>query len=69
MIIRSTMDPITLVEVQDPHHAPCVYDGDGENGLEVYFENEEHRQLYLHMEMEGHKVLKGDDTADYVAEG
>jgi len=45
MIIRTTTDPITLHEVPDPENHPCVYDGDGVNSLEIYFENEENRQL------------------------
>ncbi len=70
MHIRSTTDPITLQDVPDPEQHPCVYDGDGENGLEVYFENEENRQMYLNLKVEGHnKILKGDDSDDYVAEG
>ena len=69
MIIRTTTDPISLVEVTDPENHPCVYDGDGENGLEIYFENEENRQIYLDMKNDGNIVLKGDDSDDYVAEG
>ena len=37
MIIRTTTDPISMNEVSDPESHPCVYDGDGENGLEIYF--------------------------------
>ncbi len=69
MLIRTTTDPISNREVPDPEKHPCVYDGDGENGLEIYFENEENRQMYLNMKMEGNIVLKGDDSEDYVAEG
>jgi len=69
MHIRSTTDPITLRDVQDPEHHPCVYDGDGINGLEIYFENEKNKQLYLAMELEDKKVLMGNDSDDYVAEG
>jgi hypothetical protein len=69
MIIRTTTDPISNCEVLNPEDHPCVYDGDGENGLEIYFETEENRQMYLNMEMEGNIVLKGDDSDDYVAEG
>ena len=69
MIIRTTTDPISNREVLNPDDHPCVYDGDGENGLEIYFENEQNRQMYLNMEMEGNIVLKGDDSDDYVAEG
>jgi len=69
MHIRTTTDPITLRDVHDPEHHPCVYDGDGINGLEIYFENEKNKQLYLAMELEDKKILIGNDTDDYVAEG
>ncbi len=69
MIIRTTTDPISGRDVPDPEHHPCVYEGDGDNGLEIYFENEENRQAYLQTKLEGNIVLKGDDSEDYVAEG
>lgn len=69
MHIRTTTDPITLHEVSDPEHHPCFYDGDGKNGLEIYFENEENKRLYMEMETEDHKIVQGNDTDDYVAEG
>jgi hypothetical protein len=69
MHIRSTTDPITLREVPDPDNHPCVYDGDGDNGLEIYFENEQNRRAYLDMELEDIKILMGDDSEDYVAHG
>lgn len=69
MIIRTTTDPISLVDVPDPENHPCVYDGDGDNGLEIYFENEQNRQIYLNMKNDGHIVLQGDDSEDYIAEG
>ena len=69
MIIRTTTDPMTLRDVINPEQHPCVYEGDGEDGLEIYFENEHNRQEYLKMEMEQRKIVKGTDTEDYVAEG
>jgi hypothetical protein len=54
MHIRTTLDPISLHEVPDPENHPCLYEGDGENGLEIYFENEENMN---------------NDTDDYIAEG
>ena len=69
MIIRTTIDPISAREVPDPENHPCVYDGDGENGLEIYFENEENHQIYLNFKNDGNIVLKGNDFNDYVAEG
>lgn len=69
MHIRSTTDPITLQDVSDPDNHPCVYDGDGENGLEIYFVSEANRQMYLNMRIDGNITLKGDDSDDYIAEG
>ena len=74
MHIRTTMDPISLRDVPDPEHHPCLYEGDGATkiqtrGLEIYFENEENKKIYMEMELEDKKVLKGNDTDDYIAEG
>ncbi|MEJ1471628.1 MAG: hypothetical protein RPU59_11245 [Candidatus Sedimenticola sp. (ex Thyasira tokunagai)] len=69
MNIRTTTDPITMRDVLNPEDHPCVYDGDGDNGIEIYFENEENKRLYLAMEMEEKKIVRGDDTDDYVPEG
>ena len=69
MHIRSTTDPITLREVTDPNSHPCLYEGDGDNGLEIYFESEENRDLYLEMPSVHNKIVQGDDSEDYVAEG
>lgn len=69
MIIRTTTDPISNQDVSDPEDHPCVYDGDGDNGLEIYFESEENRQAYLNMKIDSQIVLQGDDSDDYVAEG
>ena len=69
MNIRTTTDPISLRDVPDPESHPCVYDGGGDNGLEIYFENETNRQIYLAMKLEGNIVLKDDESDDYVAQG
>jgi hypothetical protein len=69
MNLRTTTDPITLREVTDLEHRPCLYEGDGDNGIEIYFESEETKRIYLDMEMEGNKVIRGDDSDDYIAEG
>ena len=69
MNIRCTMDPISLHEVIDLDTAPCLYEGDGENGIEIYFENEADREIYRSLGNDHHIVLKGNDSADYVAEG
>lgn len=69
MNIRTTTDPITLRDVPDPELHPCVYEGDGENGIEIYFESEATKQMYLDIESADPKVIAGDDSDDYVAEG
>ena len=71
MYIRSTIDPITGRDVPNPEEHPCVFQGDGDNGVEVYFESEETRQMFLDMDREeDHKiVLQGNDSDEYVAEG
>jgi len=50
---------------------PAHYEGNGENGLEIYFENQKNLDEFLESEKdEDHKItLKGSNSADYVAEG
>ena len=69
MNIRTTVDPISGREVSNPETAPCVYEGDGENGIEIYFENEADRQVYLGLGKDHEITLQGSDSDDYVAEG
>jgi hypothetical protein len=71
MNIRTTTDPITLRDVPNPEQHPCLYEGDGEHGIEIYLESEENRQFYMDMDLEmgGNKVIAGNDSDDYVAEG
>jgi hypothetical protein len=69
MIIRTTTDPISLHDVPNPEQHPCIFEGDGDNGIEIFFENEANRQAYLAMSLEERKVLKGSSADDYVAEG
>lgn len=71
MNIRITVDPMTQNEVLNPDLHPCLYQGDGENGLEIYFESEKSRQAYLVWQNdEDHSIaLQGNDSDDYVAEG
>jgi len=69
MHIRTTTDPINLREVANPESHPRVCQGDSNNSLEIYFENEEHRREYLALQPEDPKVICGDDSDDYVAEG
>ena len=69
MHIRTTTDPVSLRDVPDPEHHPCLHEGDDVNGLEIYFENEENKKFYMEMELEDKKVLSGDDSNDYIAHG
>jgi hypothetical protein len=43
--------------------------GDGENGIEIYFENEAGRQVYLGLGQDHEITLRGNDSDAYVAEG
>ena len=62
---------MTQRELTHPENHPCHYEGDGINGLEIYFEDENSLQDYLQWERdEDHKItLQGNDIDDYVAEG
>jgi hypothetical protein len=44
-----------------------VYEGD--NGISIYFENEDNRKTYMELETGGNIVLQSNDSDDYVAEG
>lgn len=69
MHIRTTIDPISGNEVRNPDMAPCVYDGDGDNGIEIYFENEADRQAYLALGKDHRITLLGNNTDEFVSEG
>ncbi|MGD8569656.1 MAG: hypothetical protein PVJ39_16345 [Gammaproteobacteria bacterium] len=56
-MIISTTDPISLVEVQNPGSHPFIVEGEGENALKIYFENEENKNVYLGISVE----LPGED--------
>jgi hypothetical protein len=51
-VIISTTDPISLVDVQNPESHPFVVEGEGENALKIYFENEDNKNTYLGIEVE-----------------
>jgi len=51
-MIISTTDPVSLVDVQNPEAHPFVIEGNGDNALKIYFENEENKQTYLGIEAE-----------------
>jgi hypothetical protein len=69
MFIRTTTDPMTLHDVPDPEHHPCLFEGDGENGVEIYFESEQTRRDYMDLHPHDPKILAGNDDENYVAEG
>lgn len=48
----STTDPITLHDVPDPESHPFVIEGQGDDAIKIYFENEENRQAYLEIAVE-----------------
>ena len=52
MQLQTTTDPITLRDVKDSENHPCLYEGDGENGLAIRFENEENTRICMEMELE-----------------
>ena len=66
---RSTMDPISWHEVRNLDTALYLYEGDADNGIKIYFENEADRQTYLELGKDHKIVLQGNDTDDYIAEG
>lgn len=73
MHIRITQDPITLNEVPNPESHPCLYEGNGTDGLEIYFENEANRDAFIAWQHEQDTddsiTLMGNDSNDYIAEG
>nr|VFJ51940.1 MAG: hypothetical protein BECKDK2373C_GA0170839_103325 [Candidatus Kentron sp. DK]VFJ53941.1 MAG: hypothetical protein BECKDK2373B_GA0170837_104422 [Candidatus Kentron sp. DK] len=60
----TTTDPITLRDVPHPEVHPCVYEGDGDNGITIYFESDDTRRAYLDIELPDHKVVQGNSTND-----
>lgn len=71
MHIKVTTDPMTQREVMHPETHPCHYEGDGDNGLEIYFETDASMQNFLSWQQDDdHKItLCGNNTDDYIAEG
>lgn len=51
-MIISTTDPVSLVVIQNPESHPFVVEGEGDNALKIYFENEENKNAYLGIEAE-----------------
>lgn len=62
MNVRTTTDPISLPDVPDPESH-----GDGECGIEIFFESEQRRQDYLAVTTHDPMVLAGNDSEDYIA--
>ena len=48
------------------HSAPCIYESDGGNGMDIYLENEENRQAYLQIKANDKVVLQGNCAHSYV---
>ncbi len=43
----STLDPISMNDVNDKEAAPYVVEGEGPNALKIYFESEDNKAEYL----------------------
>lgn len=61
----STLDPISMNDVEDIKTAPFIIDGD----LKIYFESEENRNQYLDIPVHGSLNSEGlnkvfDDASD-----
>lgn len=52
-MITVTRDPISLNDVRDLEHAPCVIEGSGNNALKIYFETEANKAEYQDIEIHG----------------
>ncbi len=68
-MITVTRDPITLNDVTDLEHAPCLIEGSGSGAMKIYFESEANKQEYLATEVHGGVNSSGlkkifDDIAD-----
>lgn len=69
MVIHTTTDPMTLTDVGSPDQHLRLYEGDAENGLEIFFQSEQSRQDYINLQPHDPKILMGNDSEDYVAQG
>lgn len=68
-MITSTLDPISMNDVNDTDNAPFVIEGEGNSALKIYFESEQNKQEYLGIEVHGSGDMPGlkkiyDDMAD-----
>ena len=48
----STLDPISLHDVNQPETHPFIIEGVGENALKIYFETEENKKIYQDIAVE-----------------
>ncbi len=68
-MITTTLDPISLNDVEDIENAPFVIEGKGQNSLKIYFESEQNKQEYLDTPLHGSDDMSGlkkiyDEMAD-----
>jgi YHS domain-containing protein len=68
-MITTTLDPISLNDVEDIENAPYIIEGEGANALKIYFESEQNKQEYLDTPLHGSDDMAGlkkiyDDMAD-----
>ncbi len=68
-MITTTLDPISLNDVEDIENAPYLIEGEGRNALKIYFESEQNKQEYLDTPLHGSDDMSGlkkiyDDMAD-----
>lgn len=71
MHIRITTDPVSFHEIDNTAGHPCHYEGDGDNGIEIYFDNEDNMNTFLEWQRDDdHRItLTGNSSDDYIAEG
>lgn len=58
-MITTTLDPISLNDVEDLENAPFIVEGEGQNALRIYFESEQNKQEYLDTPMHGSEDMSG----------
>jgi YHS domain-containing protein len=68
-MITTTLDPISLNDVEDVENAPYIIEGEGANALKIYFESEQNKQEYLDTPLHGSDDMAWlkkiyDDMAD-----
>ena len=68
-MITTTLDPISLNDVEDIENAPYIIEGEGQHTLKIYFESEQNKQEYVNTPLHGSDDLSGlkkiyDEMAD-----